>query len=1160
MSDPRTPIIRAFDAISRQRRALSLMISSVVIGVLLAPILALGILPTPWAAADGGDFSIDFVAAGPFTYNHVTGVGGQYDGRLISKTQGVNESLEGGDFSCGDKVVYFAAVQVDAGAIGTQNIQIDFEFASEPTGQGTIGIDDLELAALNVGDTGNLGLDGNESASIVSENLVTAGKDHLDATVAITNLNAGERFILRLVTLLTCPTNDAPTGNIQSSVDGARVTSPVADNISVGNQTVPMMSLANILTGGITIIKDAVPNSGQDFSFAATGIGVQPFILDDDGTDLNPLSSSQTFPGLAGGVRTITETPVPGWSLTNIACTGATLSTIVIGAAGGFDAGDTAVTIGLAAGENVTCTFTNTQLGSITIIKDAVPNNAQDFLFTSPGLTPAGFSLDDDADGTLSNTQAFNGLLPGSRTITETPVAGWALNLIQCTGATASTVVIGAAGGFNAGDTAVTINLAAGENVICTFTNTQLNSITIVKDAVPDNAQNFDFTTTGTGVQNFSLDDDADGTLPNSQAFTGLLPGARTITETAVAGWTLTNIVCSGAESSSVLIGNDADFDPGDTAVSVTLVDGENVTCTFTNTQLGGITIAKDTVPDNAQNFDFITSGAGVQNFSLDDDADGTLPNTQPFTGLLPGARSITEIPVPGWTLTNIVCTGATASTVTIGNDSDFDEGDTSVVIDLAPGENVRCEFINTELGSITIVKNAVPDDAQDFGFTSPGLTPASFSLDDDADGTLSNTQPFPGLLPITRTITETPVAGWTLTNIVCSGDTDSVITIGAAGGFNAGDTSVTIALAPGEDVRCEFTNTRQPSSITIVKDADPNDAQDFAFTTAGDGVQNFNLDDDGNNANTLSNTEAFGTLDPGVRTITETPVAGWTLSNIICTGATNSTVTIGAAGGFDPGDTAVTIALAPGEDVTCTFTNAQQPASITIVKDAVPNDAQDFAFTTAGTGLQNFILDDDGSNVNTRSNTQAFNGLASGVKTITETPVAGWTLTNIICTGATNSIVTIGAAGGFNAGDTAVTVNLAPGENVNCTFTNTKQPPVYGGNDPGDVDPGDPYGQDPVDPSVVNPYVPAPAAPTTTTPVDTNAGVAGDTNPLNPVEDQPQVLAGEAEKPVPSTGGGLLPRTGTGILGEGLLALLLVGAGLVMMRIGRRRRTQTSA
>ena len=51
--------------------------------------------------------------------------------------------------------------------------------------------------------------------------------------------------------------------------------------------------------------------------------------------------------------------------------------------------------------------------------------------------------------------------------------------------------------------------------------------------------------------------------------------------------------------------------------------------------------------------------------------------------------------------------------------------------------------------GTLVVVKEATPDDPQDFDFTTDGgLSPPSFSLDDDSDGTLSNTQTFDDLAP----------------------------------------------------------------------------------------------------------------------------------------------------------------------------------------------------------------------------------------------------------------------------------------------------------------------------------------------------------------------------------------------------------------------------
>jgi hypothetical protein len=59
------------------------------------------------------------------------------------------------------------------------------------------------------------------------------------------------------------------------------------------------------------------------------------------------------------------------------------------------------------------------------------------------------------------------------------------------------------------------------------------------------------------------------------------------------------------------------------------------------------------------------------------------------------------------------------------------------------------------------------------------------------------------------------------------------------------------------------------------------------------------------------------------VYTVSEVNITSpWVLAKIVCTGATNSTVLIGSDGDFDTGDTGVSISLAPGETITCTFTN----------------------------------------------------------------------------------------------------------------------------------------------------------------------------------------------------------------------------------------------
>ena len=243
-----------------KRRAL---VVTVITMVIMAALSAMA----PAAFADGGDFSTDFIAAGPFTYDHDTGVGGEFGDRHISKTDGVVESLEGGDFECGDKVVYFAEVTVEADAVGEQDIELDVGFLAEPTGQPGVGHVDLVSASPNTGDSGMSGDTADTTASIVpgTEEIDTSGSsDELVATIAIDNLDPGEVFILRLVTELGCIFDSEPTGNLQAEIHAGRVVAPEADAIPIGNQTIPFQSLSDISQpASVSVTVGACPAPGS---------------------------------------------------------------------------------------------------------------------------------------------------------------------------------------------------------------------------------------------------------------------------------------------------------------------------------------------------------------------------------------------------------------------------------------------------------------------------------------------------------------------------------------------------------------------------------------------------------------------------------------------------------------------------------------------------------------------------------------------------------------------------------------------------------------------------------------------------------------------------------------------------------------------------------
>ena len=80
---------------------------------------------------------------------------------------------------------------------------------------------------------------------------------------------------------------------------------------------------------------------------------------------------------------------------------------------------------------------------------------------------------------------------------------------------------------------------------------------------------------------------------------------------------------------------------------------------------------------------------------------------------------SVSETVPSGWDQTSATC----------------NDGSPVTNIDVGPGETVTCTFANRKRGQIVAVKDATPDDPQDFDFTAGGgLSPASFQLDDDAE------------------------------------------------------------------------------------------------------------------------------------------------------------------------------------------------------------------------------------------------------------------------------------------------------------------------------------------------------------------------------------------------------------------------------------------
>jgi hypothetical protein len=170
-----------------------------------------------------------------------------------------------------------------------------------------------------------------------------------------------------------------------------------------------------------------------------------------------------------------------------------------------------------------------------------------------------------------------------------------------CSGDTEA--VIGASGTFDAGDTGVSLDVDAGETIVCTFTNTKLGTIIVEKQTNPDGASG-SFTFTG----------DAAGSIGDGGTITvnNLLPGTYTSVESNPGpSFVLTTITCNDLASATPSV-PDA---PTRTA-TFKLDPGETVTCTFTNTAQAHVNVVKTVstaVPPAGVTFDFeIRTGASA--------------------------------------------------------------------------------------------------------------------------------------------------------------------------------------------------------------------------------------------------------------------------------------------------------------------------------------------------------------------------------------------------------------------------------------------------------------------------------------------------------------------------------------------------------------------
>ncbi len=400
--------------------------------------------------------------------------------------------------------------------------------------------------------------------------------------------------------------------------------------------------------------------------------------------------------------------------------------------------------------------------GTVTIVKSTNPPGGTNFGFASDIPGAANFTLDDGGSLILNDVPA------GPYAITlDDPAPSYVLDSIVCVGDREAATNVSAR--------LVTIDVDAGEDIVCTFSSTlQSGSITIANFTLALGGTGFGYTSDIPGHTNFSLDHGGLLVLDPVQA------GTYSVTLGDHAPqYRLEAITCVGDPGTVVHF-------PSRT-VTIDLDAGEAVTCAFTSTrQTGDITISNFTAPPGETGFGYTSDIPGGETFALNDGDSISFPD------LLRGDYTVTlDDHSPLYLLESITCIGDSGVTTDLAN--------RTVTIDLDTEEDVTCSFgITRQTGDVAIVKTTVPPGGVDFSFVSDAPGSERFSLN---DGEMRSVVSQPaGPYQVTM---DNPSPWYQLQSISCLGDPGALVSVAGR--------SVLIDLDAGENVTCEFISAAAP-------------------------------------------------------------------------------------------------------------------------------------------------------------------------------------------------------------------------------------------------------------------------------------------------------------------------------------------------------------
>jgi len=213
------------------------------------------------------DYTIEWIAAAPSSYDHATG-GGAFDDRTL-RVDVVN-ALVGSDFTCGDIVTYFAYVAIAEPATA-ETLEFTVAFQGNTRSSPGAGFVDIVNVAVNYGEISDLVAgenqvddaiddDGGSTATLIDERFEPAGgpqggslyenpatEAELIGVIRLDDLEATDTaVVVRIDAKLDCLKSSNPTGLLTAELRDASIIEPVVELLPIGIQNVILSNVQQI--------------------------------------------------------------------------------------------------------------------------------------------------------------------------------------------------------------------------------------------------------------------------------------------------------------------------------------------------------------------------------------------------------------------------------------------------------------------------------------------------------------------------------------------------------------------------------------------------------------------------------------------------------------------------------------------------------------------------------------------------------------------------------------------------------------------------------------------------------------------------------------------------------------------------------------------------